>query len=382
MKNKILILIILVLIGILAFFYSKWHRGYLNGSSTADVSDFVNKTFNDNRIASPSAKEQVITEEKSAVKEKEICGGKDQNNFDCYEAYYTNLVKNESIKTAFDDLRARYPVSEYIKSQCHPLTHVIGREASLKFKDVSDAYAAGDSFCWSGYYHGVLEGIIGRIGFNNLAKSMDSICSEVAKRKQYSFDHYNCVHGLGHGVMAITNDELFKSLAICDNLKDGWEKQSCWSGAFMENIIVDNKNHFTKYLKASEPLYPCDAVEDGYKNTCYLMQTSYMLKITNGDFKKVFDLCGGAGLGYKDTCFQSLGRDASGRSVSDVVQTKSWCMLGKGLEEQQNCFIGAVKDFMSYLHDDKRARELCASLDVKELQVACSGTVDSYSKIF
>ncbi len=344
-------------------------------SSLANVSDFVNQTFIENRNATATVSQnQVVI--------KEICKGSDQNNFDCYENYYTSTVKNKGIKAAFVDLKARYPVNAYVKSQCHPITHVIGRTAASKFKNVADAYTEGDSFCWSGYYHGVLEGVIGKIGYNNLPAKINGICTAIAEKKKYSFDHYNCVHGLGHGIMAITQDELFKSLAICDNLKDNWEQQSCWSGAFMENVIVDNKNHFTKYLKPEEPLYPCNSVDDKYKTTCYLMQTSYMLKVTGGDFKKVFELCRSAGADYQSTCFQSLGRDASGRSVSNVAQTKEWCSLGKNFEEQKNCIVGAAKDFMSYLHDDKRAQELCASLDGKLLEQACVNTVESYSKIF
>lgn len=149
----------------------------------------------------------------------------------------------------------------------------------------------------------------------------------------------------------------------------------------MENVIVDNKNHFTKYLKPGEPLYPCTAVGDKYKGTCYLMQTSYMLKVTNGDFAKVFLLCEQAGDAFRATCFQSLGRDASGRSVSNAETTKNTCNLGKNFEAQSNCVIGAVKDFISYFHSDMQAKELCASLDTG-LQSICFSTAESYYKSF
>jgi hypothetical protein len=35
--------------------------------------------------------------------------------------------------------------------------HVIGRTALDKYKTIADTYAHGDQFCWSGYYHGVME---------------------------------------------------------------------------------------------------------------------------------------------------------------------------------------------------------------------------------
>ncbi len=197
----------------------------------------------------------------------EICGGQDSQNFECYEKHYIELVKDEGIAAAFVDLKARYATNSYIVAQCHPITHVIGREAALKFSNVSDAYTEGDSYCWSGYYHGVLETFLNKIGRENLVSKIDTVCAGIEGKSRYSFDYYNCVHGLGHGVMAITDTELFESLSYCNNLAGDWEQKSCASGVFMENVIVDNLNHFTKYLKPEEPPYPCTATTDKYKET-------------------------------------------------------------------------------------------------------------------
>ncbi len=312
---------------------------------------------------------------------QDICTGQGETNFDCFETHYRKLVEQGGSELAFQDLRARYDKNEYIKSQCHPLTHVIGQEASKYYKTVSLAFTSGDSFCWSGYYHGVMEGFVGRVGRKNLPTQMDSICADVPDKKSYSFDYYNCVHGLGHGVMEISQDELFESLKMCDYLSGQWERQSCWSGVYMENVIVDGKNHFSKFLRPAEPLYPCNAVEDQYKNTCYMMQSSYMLKVTKYDFAKVFALCRQAGDAYTATCFQSIGRDASGSTVSNPEKTKAICLLGKDFTEQSNCLIGAVKDFISYYHSDSQARGLCLLMP-ETFSASCSSTVISYYASF
>ena len=310
-----------------------------------------------------------------------ICTGKDAQNFNCYDDYYTNLVKDQSVKAAFDDLKKRYPTNQYVVAQCHPITHVIGQAAVEKYKDVAEGYTHGDSFCWSGYYHGFLEGYIAKLGSEKLENKMTTICSSLATKQRYGFDHYNCVHGLGHGVMAYTYDNLFDSLKLCDLLTDSWEQTSCYSGVFMENVMIDNKNHFTKYLKPSEPLYPCNAVENKYKMTCYLMQTSYMLKVTNNDFNKVFSLCSTVEATYRPTCYQSLGRDASGRSASNIPSTKTLCELGKDYEQRSNCVIGAVKDIISYFHSDVQAKQFCDVInpDTKDI---CLSTTKSYYSTF
>lgn len=343
--------------------------------SAPAINDLVNRTFAE---AKPQAKPEV----KSEITRKQTCEGAQEEDFDCYKAYYEDLVRQKGIKAAFADLRARYPESYYVRTQCHPLTHVIGFAAAAKFANVGEAYLEGDSFCWSGYYHGVLEGVTDKIGFGNLEAQLPGICASLAAQRKYSFDHYNCVHGLGHGIMAITNDELFQSLEICDGLADSWERTSCWSGAFMENIIVDNKNHFTKYLKPGEPLYPCSAAGDQYKNTCYLMQTSYMLKVVGGDYGRVFDLCAQVEPIYQATCWQSLGRDISGKSTSNVRQTVDGCLVGRNLDQQKNCVIGTVKDFISYFHSDVQARELCSSFTDQDLQDTCAATAKDYYQSF
>lgn len=351
------------------------------------LAEFVNQTFAENRQqppeeSKPAMKSPAKNNPPPPASSSEVCMDEQKTDFDCYQKYYAELVQSQGVKAAFADLRQSYDTNSYVKSQCHPLTHVLGRVNSQNHQAVAEAFAEGESFCWSGYYHGVMEGIIGRIGYENLTSQMDGICEPLAETKQYQFDHYNCVHGLGHGVMAITNDELFESLEICDALTDSWERASCWSGVFMENIIIDGLNHVTNYLRPSEPLYPCTAVGDQYKATCYLMQTSYMLKVVNGDYRKVFGLCSEVEEAHRPTCYQSLGRDISGRSVSNVQATAAGCALGSDREQREHCIIGAVKDFISYFHSDTQAKELCAALTEEEVRVTCFQTAERYYKIF
>lgn len=360
-------------------------RNHVAPEDLVKVGDLVNRTFIENREAEVHERQEPKLDEKKVISENTglRCEGEKATDFYCYEEYFSTLVKSSGTQLAFADLRERYNTNNYVVSQCHPLTHVIGRTAAEKYQNVADAYTEGDAFCWSGYYHGVLEGFIGRIGYSNLPSQMNGICKALAQSKPYSFDHYNCVHGLGHGVMAVNQNELFDALEVCDNVEDAWERASCWSGVFMENVIVDNKNHFTKYLKPTDPVYPCNAVGEDYKAICYLMQTSYMLKVVNGSFEKVFEICSNIEEAHRTTCYESLGRDISGRSTSNADATKAGCNLGNDFTKRRHCIIGAVKDFISYFHSDTQARELCVMLaDEKELQDICYQTATSYYQVF
>ncbi|HEX9721989.1 MAG TPA: hypothetical protein VGA53_01870 [Candidatus Paceibacterota bacterium] len=59
--------------------------------------------------------------------------------------------------------------------------------------------------------------------------------------------------------------------------------------------------------------------------------------------------------------YQSVGRDASGSTVSDIARTKANCLLGVGDRQRTGCVVGAVKDFISYFHSDTQAKQLCNS---------------------
>ena len=392
MKTKLLLLLAIMGVGTVAsIVFMGWRPSqpenvpppeeFLNRAKELWIEDSSSSASRQSAIDEVDAHE-VLGERMSATSASVLkfdCSG---GSWDCYEAYYISTTKNVGIKEAFNDLRERYPNDGYVRAMCHPLTHVIGRIASEKFATPGDAYLEGDPFCWSGYYHGVLEGVIGRIGLKNLPDKMDTICASIKERKGYGFDYYNCVHGLGHGVMAITQNELWESLDYCDKLTGSWEQLSCASGAYMENIIADGKMHTTKFLNPSDPLYPCNASPERYRGTCYLMQTSYMLKLNGRDFKKTFEWCSGVEDPHRTTCYESLGRDASGGTTSNVSQTHDICMLGTNMEQQKHCVIGAVKDFISYFHSDVQAKEFCNLFEDEELKQTCLTTGEGYYSQF
>ena len=310
-----------------------------------------------------------------------ICDGNAESE-GCLENTYQRYTKNNGVAALFVKLKAAYKTDPAVRAYCHPLTHDIGRTAADMTKNVDAAYAEGDNFCWSGYYHGVMESIVTRIGVANLPKALPTICASIKATKPYSFYHYNCVHGLGHGIMDVTDSNLFKSLSMCDLLTDPWEQQSCYGGVFMENEMDEvNPDHHTVYFKNDQPMYPCTAVADRYKEQCYLMQTSHALRAANENFSRVFGECAAVETTYVDTCYQSLGRDASGNSTSTVSPTVSACMLGSTQDAQQNCIVGAVKDFISYYHSDRQADALCHAL-VPSLQSLCQTTKTQYYSTF
>lgn len=314
------------------------------------------------------------------------CEIKNTVTYSCYKDELTNITKNQSPEAAMALVKKQYNKVSYVKSQCHQLVHVIGRAALARYGNIADTYAHGDQFCWSGYYHGAMEQLAEEKGYDYILKNVNSICAPIAAKGEYSFYHYNCLHGLGHGFMFIKNGDLFASLKACDSITNDWERTSCYGGVFMQNIMNEqtpdkDARIGSKFLKADQPMYPCTVLEEKYKDQCYLMQTSYALQVENYDFKKVFALCDSVEAQFRDTCYTSLGRDASGNSISNVEQTRSTCLLGATEEAQRYCVHGAAMDFVSYFHSDQQAKQLCSSLP-PNLSGDCLEVVKNYYATF
>jgi hypothetical protein len=306
------------------------------------------------------------------------CSGNDLKTFACYENYYKSLVAEKGVAAALADIKARYTENHYVQVNCHPLTHVIGQAVSALYPDISQAYLHGDTFCSSGYYHGVLEGVAFKIGKEKLLATLNTLCVDVPGSGDYSTEYYSCVHGLGHGIMEMNNDQLFNSLHDCDRFSRLWERDSCYGGVFMENIIVNDihlegieQEQSTTFLRPNEPLYPCTAVGEEYQAACFLIQPSYALDRTN-DFAKVFDLCAKEAGSFSGLCYQSLGRDAAGRALNDPVITKNTCTIGKNFEQISNCVVGAVHEYLYEFSSNVQARQFCAAQDTQDLIDLCN----------
>jgi hypothetical protein len=283
------------------------------------------------------------------VSEGDPCG----DDPECWSGFYTGVIDLKGSGAALKDLKARTLAGEPVRDYCHELLHDIGMGAYAETGSVSRAYAGGDPFCRAGYYHGILEGAFGDDGMQLLAR-LDELCAQVPGKSDYSYQYFSCVHGIGHGLMAYFNQDLFRSLDACAELTGEWEIGSCAGGVFMQNAMNDSGE-----FSEDDPFYPCSAVGERFDDACYLMQTSRILATNSGDFGATFALCRTLESAHRTTCFESLGRDASGWARGDVAAASSYCVLGGDTYERDHCTIGAAIDLIQS-RGAEEARALCA----------------------
>lgn len=252
---------------------------------------------------------------------------------------------------------------------CHQAAHKAGRFAYEVYDD--KAFQLCSAECHSGCYHGATEAYFRDHGTANLSENLNVICSS---ELNHFFSH-QCVHGVGHGLMAWANYNLPSALESCDLLSQ--RQDSCWTGVFMENIVgglTEEGGHKTSYLN-DDPQYPCTNVEDKYKSSCYFLQTSRMMQLFSGDFKKIADACGQASQTYRDVCYQSMGRDVGGVYARNPEGAIRACLNAPEGQFRLGCINGAVQDSFWDPTGQDDAIRFCSLLSKRTEKDTCYGTI-------
>ena len=275
----------------------------------------------------------------------------------CLEQAFGNISYDDGPKTAMRLVAEKMNTDVTVQADCHRIVHMVGSAALARYDgNVPRAFAEGSATCWSGYYHGILErSFYGATTIKEVARRARRVCDDQDIRRT-NFLAYQCVHGLGHGLMINMGYDLPTALEVCDGLATAWDQTSCTGGVFMENIS-SSYGVKSKWLRDNNLVYPCNVVKERHKLYCYLMVTSRILQANGYDWKAAARTCSRVEKNWVATCFQSYGRDASGFTRQNPPKIMGLCRIaGKG---QSDCIYGASRDLTSNDANGTRAAQLC-----------------------
>ncbi len=279
---------------------------------------------------------------------------------DCIEKSYADLTYAQGAKVALATLHDDFAQHETVKRTCHQFAHAIGRAATKNNSSLPELFAMGDPFCWSGYYHGAIEGLLRGTKITSMDEVRVSTFCDAVKPPAYPyFDYFNCVHGVGHALMYISNNNLPESILRCAYFADQSDDANCAAGAFMENILASENGHRTDYIIAGEPFFPCSKLGRGaIQEMCYDTQATQVVR-EHGITTAAFATCNMILDAHsRDFCFHGLGREISPQLHYDIEATYRACqLLADGTAQ---CVVGAAKNFVAYYHGTDEAKELCA----------------------
>ena len=319
-----------------------------------------------------------------------------EGDYSCLEQAFGNLAYREGPKAPIRLFDRSLTTDDAVEGNCHRIVHMIGSAALARYHgNVAKAFAEGSASCWSGYYHGILERAFIGAELDELGPTARRLCEDEQIRET-DYLAYQCVHGLGHGLMIYSGYNLPLSLETCDELATEWDQSSCSGGVFMENIS-SSYGFTSQWLKDDDPEYPCNSVAKRHKYYCYLMVTSRMLTVNGYDWEQTATACREVDENWVAICFQSYGRDASGSTRQDAGEIVRLCGLADRWEG--DCIYGAARDITSNDAGAQRARGLCEtaaarlrdicfdgigtilaslSADEEEVRAACAATTTRY----
>ncbi|MCY3599366.1 MAG: hypothetical protein OXN85_05300 [Gemmatimonadetes bacterium] len=322
----------------------------------------------------------------------------------CYEARLLDELGAGGAGAALEMLESLAAADREAQAQAHVLTHAIGINAYAPGETFTDAFEECTEVFQSGCYHGVVQAYFIAMGEPN-AEMVAGLCAPYEADPADRWLLFQCLHGLGHGLTMYYGHHLLMALEGCDLLTTGWNRNSCYGGAFMENVVnaiaphhpaaelvsdgtaaegvpgetgeasdhgagahvhgamamADGVEPFEP-LRADDPHYPCSILDEKYLTSCYQMQTSAMLWHNDGDIADAAAACVDAPDAWRNHCFVSLGRDISGRTLQDEDDARRECR--KSPEEYREwCYVGAVRNFVDVTATTDAGFSFCRGLE-------------------
>lgn len=323
--------------------------------------------------------------------------------------YFRNLSKKKGALYGFQVLRyARLPA----QTDFHLLGHTVGdvlyhQQGSEGMANCTDEFRNACS-------HSIVIGTLLEKGENSLS-TLSKICE---KAPGGSGAYTMCFHGLGHGVLAYTNYDMERAVAMCK--KTGTKEHGnqeyieCVGGTVME--IVGGGDHdketynkqVGKYVKKDDPLSPCDSniIPAEAKFMCYTYITPNLFVQAGADlgnpspetFPKAFSFCERiTGQNDRQACYGGLGKEfvglANSRDVRNIDQMSTdqlktvikWCYLADKREGIDACLRASIQSlFWGGETNPDASFTFCSLLDDKAFRSSCyedlAGNIRTYIK--
>lgn len=211
----------------------------------------------------------------------------------------------------------------------HALSHLAG-ESLFRQAGLAGILSCTSEYGW-GCYHGFAIAAFLEEGMELISKAEEMCGVGVVSAS----DSGGCLHGIGHGILAIHGyeyDDLLNSLILCDTLKNSQSKSGCYGGVFMEyNIwtmkhLTENTIEIRPLESSAEYIALCQQVPIKYAQSCYMEQGAWVI-MHEPVFAAYGEACAQLLSPQKEYCYQGLGRATPVVSPSyEVLVMKPLCL--------------------------------------------------------
>ncbi len=319
-----------------------------------------------------SAKNRAVSVKKSYERCLEK-GTTEREKGTCFRKLANTLYSDYSIKEIESGLQKIDDKKKLI--WCHEFMHYLGWELYDDKNDISIAFREASDMCDSAMYHGVVEEYVNKRDLaQNLTGAIGAIINEACENGKMNDlgttrgMRSHCYHGLGHGFMFITSNNLPISLNYCDQI-DTEFRRSCYTGAFMENNqskqVGRDSLHVSEFFRPDDPDYPCRILNEQHKDTCYFYKGTNNLNKKRGDLKRAVEECLKGIPKYQESCFKGIGANTPGHyrsPLESAIACKTAISADKRAYKQ--CIIGAMSFIVQLNHGSaEAASEFCEATE-------------------
>ncbi len=335
------------------------------------------------------------------------CGGLGpQRKQACYDGVLLGLLESRGVGPAMEALGEVTDRDRDVKRDAHVYAHGIGIAAYAGPEQVGAIFATCTPEHQSGCYHGVVQAYFmdaRRSGGEVNAEVANALCRDYRGAEDGAWLQFQCAHGMGHGLVMFHGHDLPTALKGCDLLEADFERETCYQGAFMENVVNAIMPHHPaatltqgdahgagghgghahhsgggappgptfQALDRSDLLYPCSVMEERYWSACYSMQTSAILHHTGRSVVRTARECERAPERMRATCFVSLGRDISGMTVQDRAASRRECARLSDTTARAWCHVGAATNMLHVTARGEDGIAYCRELPDTEDKSRC-----------
>ncbi len=284
-----------------------------------------------------------------------------------------SLLNQQNPTVAMEALAEKMQKDPQVSESCHALVHELGHAAFVKYGSFDKAMQFQNDICGSGYLHGVIESTFQNS--SDMLSLMDTICKGNPSK---NFTQ-KCYHGVGHGLMYFTENDLPRSLDLCSTYRDNDTKLACSEGIFMENFSTDMMMHQSAYLHADDIFQTCREQNTFYKGSCYFYAPIYYLTLHPDDFSGAFSWCDSAESAFETRCLNGVGSRAMKQYVYDPKKAETICL--KDSPNLRACVDGLVSYYLVETQSVAAAEKMCNDFQ-SSTKNTCLDSVDFRKEIY
>jgi len=286
---------------------------------------------------------------------------------DCLDSAAQSILKKHSfsnVLTIFEQIE-----SEGLVSSCHDFMQFLARNQYAISKNLSELFNQCSAACFGACYHGAVEGYLNapyhdysKLNLLETKKILISACEPLKYDSRQGF-FSQCVHGIGHGFMLVSEWDLNASLKLCDLLPTDREQNDCYGGAFMEFFPGSSKSDQSNtFLKSDDPYYPCTELEDRYLPQCY----AFLIAQISLNQEKPFEYCKAINPKYGPICYSVVGIRYLG-FTQEPSGLKDLCDKALAGKPRSLCITGVILSYTDRFGGDPprlyKMSDFCAIVD-------------------